>query len=111
MPPDAVRSKEIAKKPGDVSDLVGLVSVDRAVVFDKGLLKKLGPHPVQSGKAFGEKAVEFEIRLLGGTCLDNHGHHFRLLTGGQLKLEETVRGFLRVRARLDAQVDRSAKIY
>jgi len=93
------------EKPGDVSELVGLVTMNRRIVLDERLLEQVHPHPIQPSKSLSKQAHELQIDLLLCTGLDNHRYQLWLLASRKPELHQLMRGFLRIRARLDAEIN------
>lgn len=62
----------MAEEASDVAQAVGLVAVDRVIVFSEGLLEQICPEAVEFGEAFADEAEEFRVCLLLRTTFDQH---------------------------------------
>ena len=73
MPANAPGAQEVAEESRDIAQPVRLISVDRVVVFGKGLFEKLRPKSVEFGEAFADEAVEFRECALLRAAFNHHG--------------------------------------
>jgi hypothetical protein len=64
LPSNGISSKKMAKELRNNSQLVGLVTMDCFVVFNKAILEKLLPETIELTESFPDVSVEFIERLL-----------------------------------------------
>lgn len=95
-PADTVSRKEVAKKPGNVSQSICLVAMDGIVVVTKTLRKCIGPFPMQLAEAFAHVAVEFAVGTLLRATFDNHVAELNVLAFRHLKFEQLVHALFKV---------------
>jgi hypothetical protein len=62
----------VPEKAPDIAQLVGLVPVDRVVVFAKGFLETIGPDTIQLAEPFTDQAVKVGVGAFLRATLDNH---------------------------------------
>lgn len=105
LPPDGVIGELVTKESGNVSEAVGLVSMDGFVVVGKRFFEKVLPKPVELAEALADVAVELRIGSLLRTTFHNHRDQFRFLAGGQRDFHQLVTAFLKVDRRHDCEVD------
>lgn len=62
----------MTKETTDISEFVGLVSMDSFVVFPERLLEAVGPDSVQLAESFSDKTVKVGIGAFLRATFDNH---------------------------------------
>lgn len=77
-PGDGIRRKQVTEEATNVSELVGLVSMDGFVVLLERLLVALCPDAVEFAETFTDQAEERVVGTLLRTTLDDHVTHFNL---------------------------------
>ena len=60
-PRDGIRREEVAEESPDVAKFIGLVSVDRVIVFLESVLEIVGPDSVELAKALPNQAVKVGV--------------------------------------------------
>lgn len=96
MPSDRVRAEHVSEEGGDVAQPVGLVAVDRVVVFGKGGLEQVRPETVDLGKSLSDQTVELRVCPFLRATLDDHRRQLRLQAGRQGDFHQLVAAFFEV---------------
>ena len=80
----------MAEEPGNVTKTIGLVAMDRLVVFGKRAFKQISPETIELGETFANEAVEFGVCSLLRTTFDDHGRQFRFLSWWEVYLIQLI---------------------
>lgn len=104
-PADTVSREEVAKEPSNVSESIGLITMNGVVVVAKALFEVFGPFPMQFAEAFSHVAVEFAVGAFLGATLDDHVAQLDILAFGDLELEQLVNALFEIERGHDGQVD------
>jgi len=68
----------MSEEPSNISQTIGLVSVNGGIVIGKRLFEGVSPDTVQLAKAFADQTVKCRVRALLRTALYDHVHQFNL---------------------------------
>lgn len=120
-PGDAVRGEKVTKESTDVTQFIGLVSMDCVVVPLERLLEVFSPNPVQFAEPFANETVELGVGSFLRTTLHDHVAHLdlqcqspplfpkrrlptHLLAFGNVDLHELVHRFFEVELRDECEL-------
>jgi len=82
LPVDGIGRQKMTKELRDDAKSVGLVSMNRVVVFGEHFLEKRAPQAIELAEAFANQAEKFVVRPFLGATLNDHGRQFLFFAGG-----------------------------
>ena len=72
LPGNRIRRQHVSEKSCNISQPVGLVSMNCVVIVPKCLLKGISPNTIQFAEPFPDEAIELGIRPFLRTAFDDH---------------------------------------
>lgn len=72
MPSESIGAQEMTEKPGNISEAIGFIAMNRIVICGEGFLEQVGPKSIELCKSFTDKSEKLGISFLLRAALDNH---------------------------------------